>query len=362
MRHDKIIVTTTHNLEGIKINEYIKPVTAHVVVGMNFFKDVFSGLTDIFGGNSSSYESTLKSINESVLNKLKQEAYSQGANCIVGLKIDNDEVSSQGKSMMMVTASGTAIKADIKQNDSDIEKTMKSDRIDSVKLSILTQKEEYLEKINTKKHVVASSVLKFATKNRLDEFAPYILAELEKKINDSYSSESLEHHQKNFYSYFSSASPKIIIKLIYAKINLESNTKFREFLIKMIKDLKLVDYNEILKKLQIDEFQTKKSFAAIATFEKDTYSKSDIETLQKVLKIINESFPETSQQLVKKSKLFGKEMEIWICQCSHENALDSKYCSKCKKDKQGFLTDETKPSEAISSLRRKINALKGFFN
>ncbi|RKY61170.1 MAG: hypothetical protein DRP96_03935 [Candidatus Neomarinimicrobiota bacterium] len=32
-----------------------------------------------------------------------------GANCIVGFRIDHDEISDKGKSMFMVTATGTAV-------------------------------------------------------------------------------------------------------------------------------------------------------------------------------------------------------------------------------------------------------------
>ncbi|WP_319479122.1 heavy metal-binding domain-containing protein [uncultured Draconibacterium sp.] len=111
-----MIVTTTSNLDEIRIKEYLQPISAHVVVGMNLFKDFLAGLTDTFGGKSSTYEKTLESINEEVIYKLEKKALAIGANCILGLKIDNSEVSAQGKSMLMVTAVGTAAVADINED------------------------------------------------------------------------------------------------------------------------------------------------------------------------------------------------------------------------------------------------------
>lgn len=113
-----MIVTTTSNLDEIKIKEYLHPVSAHVVVGMNLFKDFMTGITDAFGGKSSTYEKTLESINDEVIYKLQNKAIQLGANCILGLKIDNSEISAQGKSMLMVTAVGTAAVADIHEDSS----------------------------------------------------------------------------------------------------------------------------------------------------------------------------------------------------------------------------------------------------
>ncbi|WP_320112059.1 heavy metal-binding domain-containing protein [Draconibacterium orientale] len=50
------------------------------------------------GGKSLSYETTLESINEGVIYKMEKESLAIGANSMLGLKIDNTEYSTQGKS------------------------------------------------------------------------------------------------------------------------------------------------------------------------------------------------------------------------------------------------------------------------
>ena len=105
---NELKITTTEKFENIEIIEYLNPVIAHAVVGMNIFKDFMTAITDIVGGSSSTYENTLESINNEVLLKLKQKAKNHGANCILNLRIENNEISANGKSMLMVTAIGTA--------------------------------------------------------------------------------------------------------------------------------------------------------------------------------------------------------------------------------------------------------------
>lgn len=45
----------------------------------------------------------------SAIVNLKQKAANMGANAILGLKIDFDEISGKGKSMFMISAIGTAV-------------------------------------------------------------------------------------------------------------------------------------------------------------------------------------------------------------------------------------------------------------
>ena len=103
-----ILVTTTSTIDGMLIKQYIKPISAHVVAGTNFFSDFFASFSDVFGGRSNTYQRQLSSIYTESIEILKQSAYQIGANCILGLKVDLDEISGKGKSMFMITATGTA--------------------------------------------------------------------------------------------------------------------------------------------------------------------------------------------------------------------------------------------------------------
>jgi uncharacterized protein YbjQ (UPF0145 family) len=104
-----MLVTTTNSVEGRPVAAYLGVVTGEVIVGANIFKDLFAGIRDIVGGRSGAYESTLREARATALNELEAEARALGADAVVGVDLDY-EVLGQGGSMLMVSASGTAVK------------------------------------------------------------------------------------------------------------------------------------------------------------------------------------------------------------------------------------------------------------
>ncbi len=104
------IITTTNSIDNATITDYQGLVSANIVIGANFFADFAASITDVFGGQSSSYQSKLDELYDKVIVKIKQKAAYLNADAIVGFKIDFDEISGKGKSMFMVTAIGTAVK------------------------------------------------------------------------------------------------------------------------------------------------------------------------------------------------------------------------------------------------------------
>lgn len=111
MSRDNLVVTTSSSLDGWDVQQHLDIVSAHVVAGTNVFSDVAGIFRDFVGGRSSSYQKQLASINAEAIALLKEQAARLGANAIVGLSIDHDEVSGGSKSMFMVTAIGTAVRA-----------------------------------------------------------------------------------------------------------------------------------------------------------------------------------------------------------------------------------------------------------
>ena len=106
-----MILTTTPTIEGRKIVEYKGVVFGEVIVGVNFIKDVAASLRDFFGGRSNTYEKELVAARDTAMNELKTRAMALGADAVVGIDIDY-EVLGSNSGMLMVTASGTAVKLD----------------------------------------------------------------------------------------------------------------------------------------------------------------------------------------------------------------------------------------------------------
>lgn len=108
MKSIKVYTNSTFN-DTIEIEKYLEPVTYHVVLGVNFFADWVSSWTDFLGGKSQSYQNRLSAINKEVIEGIQTKVLQLGGNAAIDLKIDNDEISAQGKSMIMVTAIATAV-------------------------------------------------------------------------------------------------------------------------------------------------------------------------------------------------------------------------------------------------------------
>jgi uncharacterized protein YbjQ (UPF0145 family) len=102
-----MLMTTTPEVAGREISQYIDVITAQGVLGVNAFKDVAAGMRNIFGGRSKSYENELTAGVNSVLDELRKHATEVGADAVVGVDIDYETV---GSNMLMISASGTAVK------------------------------------------------------------------------------------------------------------------------------------------------------------------------------------------------------------------------------------------------------------
>ena len=106
-----MIVTTTPSVEGKRIAAYYGIVFGEVISGVNFVKDFAAGLSNFFGGRSATYEEELINARTAALAEMERRAADLGANAIVGVDIDY-EVLGSDNGMLMVTASGTAVRCE----------------------------------------------------------------------------------------------------------------------------------------------------------------------------------------------------------------------------------------------------------
>ena len=104
-----MIVTTTPSVDGRSITSYEGIVNGEAIIGANIFKDLIAGITDIVGGRSGQYEGALREARQEAIREMSQEAQGRGADAVVGVDIDY-EVLGRNNGMLMVSASGTAVK------------------------------------------------------------------------------------------------------------------------------------------------------------------------------------------------------------------------------------------------------------
>ncbi|HZO31848.1 MAG TPA: heavy metal-binding domain-containing protein [Chloroflexota bacterium] len=105
-----MIVTTTPNIEGMRITRYLGIVSGEAILGANIFRDFFAGIRDIVGGRSGAYEEQLRDAKQIAMQEMTAQARQRGANAVVAVDLDYETIT-MGNSggMLMVTAAGTAV-------------------------------------------------------------------------------------------------------------------------------------------------------------------------------------------------------------------------------------------------------------
>lgn len=106
-----MIVTTTPSVEGRRITQYYGIVAGEAIMGANIFRDIMASITDVIGGRSAAYEDQLIKAREMAIREMSDRAARLGANAVVGVDIDY-EVLGSNNGMLMVSASGTAVRVE----------------------------------------------------------------------------------------------------------------------------------------------------------------------------------------------------------------------------------------------------------
>lgn len=107
-----MLVVTTPNVEGKRITQYLGMVTGEAILGANIFRDLFAGIRDIVGGRSAAYEEELRKAKQIAIREMVEEATARGGNAVIAVDLDYETISlgGSGGGMLMVSATGTAVK------------------------------------------------------------------------------------------------------------------------------------------------------------------------------------------------------------------------------------------------------------
>lgn len=104
-----MIVSTTNTIDGQRVVAYKGVVTGEAILGANIFRDFLAGIRDIVGGRSGAYEKSLREAREIALQEAQEEARALGANAVIGIDIDYENITAGSGTMLMVSVSGTAV-------------------------------------------------------------------------------------------------------------------------------------------------------------------------------------------------------------------------------------------------------------
>jgi uncharacterized protein YbjQ (UPF0145 family) len=106
-------LSTTDSIPGTRIIETREIVSAECVYGMNIFRDIFAAVRDVFGGRSRAAQKVLRDARRTCLTELKREALMAGADAVVGVCLDYNEISGGTRNtMLFLVATGTAVRTE----------------------------------------------------------------------------------------------------------------------------------------------------------------------------------------------------------------------------------------------------------
>lgn len=297
MNRVKVFTNSTFN-ETIKIEKYLQPVTYHVVLGINFFADFMSSFSDFFGGRSQSYQSRLESINHEVIKGIKDKTYKLGGNAAIDLKIDNDEISAQGKSMIMVTAIATAVvmkenkavQSEAENRNEKIEDTLGA--INYVDFEDYALKDKFLKSLNEADRLSFGTVL-FKIDDRYfadllpDIFKAIVKIDLDPPLNTDEVKNKL---QNSLSSLAYKERSEFLFSQYYDLLEFSDHQNFHKklrFITNRIEQTKSVNYKLISEAFRRDDrlHDQMEELVAYSIAKKSLFFKSDIEYLKDLLDI-----------------------------------------------------------------------------
>ena len=336
MRTNDFIVTVTNNIEGCPIERYLDTICTNVVVGTNVFSDFAASLTDFFGGFSGSYKGKLELIYNEATKELKNKAKNLGANAIVGFSIDFDEVSGSGKSMFMVSASGTACV--VKYHDKDTKQIERAGVVSQEFIDFELKRRFIIKSINSGSSI-KSSWEEFLYEHPQKDIVENLINRYKKDIYT-------ELTEKTFIERYLTLLPKSdIVDVVYSHY-LEHSEEIRT----LIKKCNIFSPKHIL---EITKNDIHLGIALMNT-KSDFYKEEDLVLMKEIIKIID-MLPNTGQIQMVKGGLLSKEQEKFICEKGHKNNKDVEFCETCDINIKGLHKDEV---AIIERLREIVSILE----
>jgi len=353
-----VLVVTTSTVEGLKVKRYLKPVSAHVVAGTNLFNDFLGGISDVFGGRSHTYQKQLASLYNEAIQRVKDAAYEIGANGIIGLNIDMDEISGKGKSMFMLTAVGTAVILIKEINEEGIipKYDEKPENVSVDQINLLRSKKEIIEKATNGSLKFNNDIWDFVTTNQVYEFFPHLLTIYQEVMaNERVYPGSVKRFHDQLVNYIDAFPEEKKLNLLYGGVA-EENDQIALKLSEIIKELNLFDYERNMKILKSPNFSIQKRGLRLITYDKPFYNKQDIQHLKNIQEYIQENFTERGERTTKKQMFSSRGKGLWTCECGKTNDIDTR-CSVCGQDIYGFKAGELNHISVNNYISQKIDLI-----
>lgn len=346
-----LLITTTNAIEGVPIVEYKGVITANIVMGVNFLKDFVASFSDFFGGTSGKYRKEMDRAYYLAMEILEDKAIAQKANAVVGVKVDYDEISGGGKSMLMVSISGTAVVA---QTTSKEERAI-SETISGDTLNRLYLIETYKEQINggNGNWFPKQKDWDVFNKESMTELIPLLFPlYISAKLNNPKSPNIIyENTITNFPTFLEQIEFDDACSIIYG--DWSDDIKVHKIIVELIISNHLFNPEYVVNKLpSIDKHLAVK----LLTADKNTYSVEDLVPLKKIVDYFD-NLPDTGHIEEDKGGLLKKGGTVMICERGHKTSVEKgEYCQDeyCGINIKGITAEEV---DIIKEFKKKVQIL-----
>lgn len=348
MGQDQILLTSSDNIPHSKIERQFGVVDSQIVIGANIFRDVFSSFRDVFGGEAKGYKKDLDKMKKAAFYEIKEKAKDYGANAIISLRLDLDEISGGGKSMFMINAYGSAVKLE----ESFLAKEEKTSTIEEVSSEDI----QYHKERNSIKKKIENAE-EIAKEVSLNKISKYDLWDRDVALNVLKYTEMPSGILKNNFS-------EIPVEFIEDFLKDDIHKLHRTFW-----NLVFDDFNErnwfnyeFLSELLQDENYLKRFRALrLCVLKKNSYRREEIEKFEELGNFLLSDF-DTSVESREVSKLIGSK-NVYTCPyCLRDAPLEKDKTCECRRNKFGFKTSNNTPESIADYYLQTAKAMKSAFS
>lgn len=344
-----MIITTTNSIENAKVEKYLGVVTTNLVIGTNVFSDFKASLTDFFGGMSGTYRRQMDTLYQRAYDALAQKATSMGANCVLGFKIDFDELSGKGTQMFMISVSGTAVKI---KYTSEISSSFLNEEsvISSEKLAIEIFKENWMKR--NQEVTPSSEDMNFILSHNLLELVPSLYEYYAMPRGNYFEPRPVDEY---FPIILSRMEYERAVEIIY-----KDYTKRRNIAFRLIRENNLFSAERVIELLKQGEMGLAIELLEV---DKSEYTPRDLEVMQSIVSWFN-NLPDKGKIEEQKSGILSSKLkEMYICPNGHKNDVNVGFCQgdggMCGLNIKGLVRKQV---EQINTFSEKVHVLKKILN
>ena len=342
-----IIITTTDSIEGAAIVRYIDVLRCSMVVNTDI------ALSDLLAGTSQKYRSQLNSIYDKTMLELRLKGAAVGADAIVGLHTDFEEIFGKGKTKFVVSMVGTAVKLDhVPSTASASAPAISRDVLRRNQLLITLR-----NKMQDDNYALGADDWDGIMRYSLAELAPFIYRRYLILAKETISNTPLNEKRlllNNFIPFMQSIGYEEAAHVAYGDITTAPYCT-RD----VVRECQLFHPAKIESLLQPEN---KHFVISILNTDKAEYNLDDLKRMRNIETFLD-NLPDTGHYVEGRDSLFGKNSIMLVCERGHTSAVrPGGHCTEmlergmgiCNLNVKGITEAEV---EDIRQFKEKISVL-----